>query len=176
MLDNDYSPPRQREPERVSRLAAEESESSQEGIDVTSLAQNLGIPSWLVRDLVNAGYSANDIRGMYSYQPEPPSEPATVYVGGQALPPNWSSFSSGQKINWYNQNNIKPSDLEAAGVSKADINWMRSNGYGVLDESERQAAIEAARQEAERQRLAAEEATRQRIANENATRIAGAVS
>ena len=175
MLANDYSPPTQREPERVSRLAAEESESSQEGIDVTSLAQNLGIPSWLVRDLVNAGYSANDIRGMYPpqpSQPEPPSEPATVYVGGEALPPNWSSFSSGQKIDWYNQKNIKPSDLEAVGVSKADINWMRSNGYGVLDESERQAAIEAARQEAERQRLAAEEATRQRIANENATRIA----
>ena len=53
MLANGYSPPRQREPERVSRLAAEESESSQEGIDVTSLAQNLGIPSWLVRDQSN---------------------------------------------------------------------------------------------------------------------------
>ena len=164
MLANDYSPPTQREPERVSRLATEESAPYQEGIDVTSLAQNLGIPSWLVRDLVNAGYSANDIRGMYSYQPEPPSEPATVYVGGQALPPNWSSFSSGQKINWYNQNNIKPSDLEAAGVSKADINWMRSNGYGVLDESERQ--------EAERQRLAVEAARQEaaRIAEENESR------
>ena len=140
MLANDYSPPTQREPERVSRLAAEESapsSASQQGIDVTLLAQELGLPSWMVNDLVSGGYSANDIRLMYPPQPsepEPAAAPATVYVGGQALPPNWSSFSSRQKIDWYNRNNIKPSDLEAAGVSKADIDWMRSNGYQVADE------------------------------------------
>ena len=127
MLSHGYSPPRQREPERVSRLAAEESapsSASQRGIDVASLSIELGIPSTMVENLVGSGYSANDIRAMYPPQPsepEPPAAPATVYVGGQALPPNWSSFSSRQKIDWYNRNNIKPSDLEAAGVSKADI-------------------------------------------------------
>ena len=46
------------------------------------------------------------------------------------LPTEWyTSYTSTQKIAWFNDNNISADILLANGVSLADIDWMYDNGY-----------------------------------------------
>ena len=45
------------------------------------------------------------------------------------LPEGWDNYNANQKISWFKNNNVLVSDLQAAGVSAADINWMLQNGY-----------------------------------------------
>lgn len=54
---------------------------------------------------------------------------------GYKLPEGWGGFTPEQKINWYNTNNAKPSTLLAAGVTQAEIDWMKAHGYNVQDET-----------------------------------------
>jgi hypothetical protein len=46
-----------------------------------------------------------------------------------ALPTGWENLGAQQKIDWFNQNSVAPDQLLAAGVSQADIDWMKSQGY-----------------------------------------------
>jgi hypothetical protein len=50
-------------------------------------------------------------------------------VPGYTLPEGWTGFTPAQKISWFNSNNVRPSQLTAAGVPAEDINWMTQNGY-----------------------------------------------
>lgn len=54
---------------------------------------------------------------------------------GYKLPEGWGGFTPEQKINWYNTNKAKPSTLLAAGVTQAEIDWMKAHGYNVQDET-----------------------------------------
>lgn len=45
------------------------------------------------------------------------------------VPPDWSNYSPEQKISWFNSNNATPDQLKAAGVTDAEIEYMRQNGY-----------------------------------------------
>jgi hypothetical protein len=46
------------------------------------------------------------------------------------LPAGWSGITDPQeKIRWFNQNRVTATELRAAGVPQADIDWMASNGY-----------------------------------------------
>jgi len=49
------------------------------------------------------------------------------------LPSGWNSYSPQQKINWFNANNVSIAEMDAAGVSNDDINWMLQNGYKPAD-------------------------------------------
>lgn len=53
---------------------------------------------------------------------------------GYKLPEGWGGFTPEQKINWYNTNKARPKTLLAAGVTQAEIDWMRAHGYNVQDE------------------------------------------
>jgi len=48
------------------------------------------------------------------------------------LPADWGSYTSTQKINWFNAINITAEMLRAAGVPQSDIDWMFGNGYTVV--------------------------------------------
>jgi hypothetical protein len=50
-------------------------------------------------------------------------------VGTTQLPADWDAFSPNAKITWFNRNGITISQLKDAGVSDADIAYMRANGY-----------------------------------------------
>jgi hypothetical protein len=52
-----------------------------------------------------------------------------------ALPGDWDSYSEAFKIAWFNANQIKPSQLVAAGVPTSDIAYMRANGYTVQEQA-----------------------------------------
>lgn len=58
---------------------------------------------------------------------------AIVKTPALVLPANWDNYSAKQKITWFNANQVKPSQLIAAGVSTSDIAWMRTNGYIVQE-------------------------------------------
>jgi hypothetical protein len=45
------------------------------------------------------------------------------------LPNDWNSYTPQEKINWYNTNNVNASQLQSAGVTQPDIDWMAQNGY-----------------------------------------------
>lgn len=45
------------------------------------------------------------------------------------LPSGWENYGAGEKIDWFNANQVTPGQLEAAGVSPTDIAWMQSQGY-----------------------------------------------
>ena len=46
-----------------------------------------------------------------------------------ALPTGWTGFSPAEKINYFNEANVTPSQLMNEGVSSEDISWMVQNGY-----------------------------------------------
>lgn len=46
-----------------------------------------------------------------------------------ALPTGWENLGAQQKIDWFNQNAVKPEQLLSAGVSQGDIDWMKGQGY-----------------------------------------------
>lgn len=48
---------------------------------------------------------------------------------GLTLPSDWSTYTTKQKIDWFNKNNVDASKLASAGISEDDINWMKQNGY-----------------------------------------------
>jgi hypothetical protein len=50
-------------------------------------------------------------------------------VPGLTLPAGWTGFTPAEKISWFNANNVRPSQLTAAGVPASDINYMVNNGY-----------------------------------------------
>lgn len=52
-----------------------------------------------------------------------------------ALPDDWDTYSDTRKIAWFNANQIKPSQLIAAGVPASDIAYMRANGYIVQEQA-----------------------------------------
>jgi hypothetical protein len=61
-------------------------------------------------------------------EPAPtPQEQATSV--GLNLPAGWDSYTPLQKINWFNANKVAPEKLLQAGVSQADIDWMKGQGY-----------------------------------------------
>ena len=54
-------------------------------------------------------------------------------IGDRLLPATWVNFTPAQKIAWFNANEVKPSELRAAGVPESDITFMRANGYTQSD-------------------------------------------
>ena len=58
----------------------------------------------------------------------PSVSPTTAPI---ALPSDWNTRDAGQKIDFFNQNNITPTQLVNQGVSPEDIAWMQQNGYVV---------------------------------------------
>jgi hypothetical protein len=48
-----------------------------------------------------------------------------------SLPANWSQFNPADKIAFFNQNQITPTQLMSEGVPVSDIQWMQQNGYTV---------------------------------------------
>ena len=61
--------------------------------------------------------------------PVTPVTPPVTSVPGYTLPAGWTGFTPAQKISWFNANNVRPSQLTAAGVPAEDVNWMINNGY-----------------------------------------------
>lgn len=56
------------------------------------------------------------------------------YVFGDiTLPQGWYQFTPTQKANWFNQNNVTPTRLRAAGVTDQDIIYLRQAGYTIQD-------------------------------------------
>jgi hypothetical protein len=55
--------------------------------------------------------------------------PPVTSVPGLTLPAGWTGFTPAEKISWFNANNVRPSQLTAAGVPASDINYMVNNGY-----------------------------------------------
>jgi hypothetical protein len=55
--------------------------------------------------------------------------PPVTSVPGLTLPEGWTGYTPAQKISWFNANNVRPSQLTAAGVPASDINYMVNNGY-----------------------------------------------
>lgn len=55
--------------------------------------------------------------------------PPVTSVPGYTLPTGWTGFTPAEKIAWFNANNVKPSQLTAAGVPASDLNYMIGNGY-----------------------------------------------
>jgi hypothetical protein len=47
----------------------------------------------------------------------------------EKLPSNWSSFNENQQIDWFNANNITSDMLRFAGLSEADISYIKARGY-----------------------------------------------
>ena len=68
--------------------------------------------------------------------PAPATEDTVVeqYVFGDiTLPQGWYQFTPAQKATWFNQNNVTPTRLRAAGVADQDIIFLRQAGYTVQD-------------------------------------------
>ena len=61
--------------------------------------------------------------------PTTPVTPPVTSVPGYTLPAGWTGFTPAEKISWFNANNVRPSQLTAAGVPAEDVNWMINNGY-----------------------------------------------
>jgi hypothetical protein len=61
--------------------------------------------------------------------PTTPVTPPVTSVPGYTLPAGWTGFTPAEKISWFNANNVRPSQLTAAGVPAEDVNWMMNNGY-----------------------------------------------
>jgi hypothetical protein len=63
---------------------------------------------------------------------------------GLTLPAGWEGFNPQQKINWFNTNKVAPDKLLASGVSQADIDWMKGQGYtgGTTSTTARTTAID----------------------------------
>jgi hypothetical protein len=55
--------------------------------------------------------------------------PPVTSASGFTLPAGWTGFTPAEKISWFNANNVRPSQLTAAGVPASDINYMTQNGY-----------------------------------------------
>ena len=55
--------------------------------------------------------------------------PPATSASGFTLPAGWTGFTPAEKISWFNANNVRPSQLTAAGVPASDINYMTQNGY-----------------------------------------------
>lgn len=56
------------------------------------------------------------------------------YVFGDiTLPQGWYQFTPAQKATWFNQNNVTPTRLRAAGVPDQDIIYLRQAGYTIQD-------------------------------------------
>lgn len=49
------------------------------------------------------------------------------------LPSDWANRTPSQKIDWFNEKKVTPWQLEQAGVTKDEINWMSNNGYLATD-------------------------------------------
>jgi hypothetical protein len=60
-----------------------------------------------------------------------PQQPAALTGLAGSLPSGWSGYDAGQKIDWYNQNQVTPDQLlgAGAGVTQGDIDWMKGQGY-----------------------------------------------
>jgi hypothetical protein len=65
------------------------------------------------------------------FAPKTPGAFGGLGLSTSDLPENWSSYSPAQKIAYFNENLIIPSELLTAGVSQSDIDWMMDNGYDV---------------------------------------------
>jgi len=68
--------------------------------------------------------------------PAPATEDTAVeqYVFGDiTLPQGWYQFTPAQKATWFNQNNVTPTRLRAAGVPDQDIIYLRQAGYTIQD-------------------------------------------
>lgn len=80
-----------------------------------------------VDQLLGAGVGGADIQWMTK----------NGYTGGGAqdslynkVPDDWfTDYDAAEKIDWYNTNNVGQSQIEAAGGSGSDVDWMRQNGY-----------------------------------------------
>lgn len=46
------------------------------------------------------------------------------------LPFNWDTYDANRKIDWFNQTGATQQELQNAGVTQAEIDWMLNNGYG----------------------------------------------
>jgi len=65
-------------------------------------------------------------------QPAASAETADLTTPASAmssLPSDWSTYGPSQKIAYFNQQGYTEDRLRSAGVSQADIDWMRNNGY-----------------------------------------------
>lgn len=68
-------------------------------------------------------------------QTTPPIADFSDLTSPLALPGDWDTYSESRKIAWFNANQIKPSQLIAAGVPASDIAYMRANGYTVKEQA-----------------------------------------
>lgn len=104
-------------------------------LDVVAVYQAGELPKTIVSD-VSRGIDAVDI----VTEPVKPSdmvkpvEPVLRYVFGDiTLPQGWYQFTPAQKADWFNQNNVTPTRLRAAGVPDQDIIYLRQAGYTIQD-------------------------------------------
>lgn len=69
-----------------------------------------------------------------AYQRAQAEAAAQQYVFGDfTLPQGWYQFTPAQKAAWFNQNNVTPTQLRAAGVPDEDMAYLRQAGYTVQD-------------------------------------------
>lgn len=81
-------------------------------------------------DLLASGVSQADVDWMsgQGFGTRPQTTEGTRNVISM-LPNEWNTFGSQQKIDWYNRNNVTPTELQAFGVKQPDIDWMINAGY-----------------------------------------------
>lgn len=91
-------------------------------------------------DLIAAGASESDIEWMEGQgftgaaSTMPITEPTRTSqeiatAAGLELPSGWDTFTPEQKISTLNTQGIDESQLQTAGISQSDIDWMKSQGY-----------------------------------------------
>ena len=119
-------------------------EDQSRGIDATTVVTAPAAPSDAVvtQTLINYEIPQEEIFYEVPTTTPPVETPAPVtgdaaveqYVFGDVtLPQGWYQFTAAQKATWFNQNNVTPTRLRAAGVPDQDIIYLRQAGYTIQD-------------------------------------------
>lgn len=97
------------------------------GAELAAAGVSQGDIEWMMDNGFQYGSTAPSYTGG-AYDVEIPSYLATGTVTSN-LPQEWDKYSAEQKIDYFNENKIRPTQLLAEGVPQAVIDWMIGNGY-----------------------------------------------
>jgi hypothetical protein len=90
--------------------------------------QKAGVSDALIDTMGDMGYKTVSTNPVTDTVTNPTAQQQATSVG-LTLPAGWDSYTQQQKINWYNTNKVSPETLAKAGVSQADIDFMKGQGY-----------------------------------------------
>ena len=90
--------------------------------------QTAGVSDALVDTMEGMGYKSVSTNPVTDTATNTTAQQQATSVG-LTLPACWDSYTQQQKINWYNTNKVSPETLAKAGVSQAEIDFMKGQGY-----------------------------------------------